>query len=179
MDEQLRRIDVRQITKFEKLPQMPALQLKRFDYDIKECQRVEITDPFVFPDSFDASEFFEGHVTQYKLRGVVMHAGVAEGGHYSCLVHCNGKWCSFNDGLTATLTDAVFKSTIEGSKESTQCAYLLFCERVDPIASTISCQEKPISEQVRELLTAEELSRIEEENSEFLLIQRLFAPATA
>jgi len=35
--------------------------------------------------------------TPYVLKGVVIHSGTSEGGHYYSLIKKEGKWFKFND----------------------------------------------------------------------------------
>ncbi|XP_078379070.1 ubiquitin carboxyl-terminal hydrolase 9X-like isoform X2 [Oculina patagonica] len=93
----------------KKLPQVLAIQLKRFDYDWERECAVKFNDYFEFPRDIDMEPFTElglakiqGEITQnstecesgeekkiegvsytkYRLVGILVHSGQASGGHY-------------------------------------------------------------------------------------------------
>ncbi|XP_071163274.1 ubiquitin carboxyl-terminal hydrolase 9X-like isoform X2 [Mytilus edulis] len=104
----------------KKLPQVLAIQLKRFDYDWERECAIKFNDYFEFPREFDIDPYtvqgmakIEGEIidideskpqsTKYKLIGVVVHSGQASGGHYYSYILHRGedntaKWYKFDDG---------------------------------------------------------------------------------
>ncbi|XP_071949723.1 ubiquitin carboxyl-terminal hydrolase 9X-like isoform X2 [Antedon mediterranea] len=112
----------------KKLPNILAIQLKRFDYDWERECAIKFNDYFEFPREFDMEPYtaaglakIEGEEihddreessdeceessrsTFYRLVGVVVHSGQASGGHYySYIVNRHGddpaKWYKFDDG---------------------------------------------------------------------------------
>ncbi|GMT33883.1 hypothetical protein PFISCL1PPCAC_25180, partial [Pristionchus fissidentatus] len=96
-----------------KLPEVLIVQLKRFDFDWeKECS-IKFNDYFEFPFELDIQSYtveglekLEKGITlenikdyQYVLRGVVVHSGQAQGGHYTSYIRNRetGKWYKFDD----------------------------------------------------------------------------------
>ncbi|XP_065177789.1 probable ubiquitin carboxyl-terminal hydrolase FAF-X isoform X1 [Sycon ciliatum] len=99
----------------KKLPQVLAIQLKRFDYDWERECAVKFNDYFEFPREFDMEPFtvqglakVEGEeircevangdkaadssepagppCTRYRLAGLIVHSGQASGGHYYAFI---------------------------------------------------------------------------------------------
>ena len=87
-------------TCFKKLPPVLAIQLKRFDYDWERETPIKFNDYFEFPRELDMEPYTvqglakaEGTTvteenltdndgTRYKLVGIIVHKGQANGGHY-------------------------------------------------------------------------------------------------
>ena len=87
-------------TCFKKLPPILAIQLKRFDYDWERETPIKFNDYFEFPRELDVEPYtvqglakaegisitdentIENDGTRYKLVGIVVHKGQANGGHY-------------------------------------------------------------------------------------------------
>ena len=92
-------------TCFKKLPPILAIQLKRFDYDWERETPIKFNDYFEFPRELDMEPYTvhglakaEGmnvidddsssysSSTRYKLVGIIVHSGQANGGHYYSFV---------------------------------------------------------------------------------------------
>ena len=93
-------------TCFKKLPPILAIQLKRFDYDWERETPIKFNDYFEFPRELDMEPYTvqglakaEGMSvidetpeedlsarTRYKLVGIIVHSGQANGGHYYSFV---------------------------------------------------------------------------------------------
>lgn len=117
----------------KKLPTVLAIQLKRFDYDWERECAIKFNDYFEFPRELDMEPYTVAGVTRleadsvnplthliqqneqcesviagstkYRLVGVLVHSGQANGGHYySYIIQRNGKdnergrWFKFDDG---------------------------------------------------------------------------------
>ncbi|EDV22025.1 uncharacterized protein TRIADDRAFT_59589 [Trichoplax adhaerens] len=108
----------------KKLPKILAIQLKRFDYDWERDCAVKFNDYFEFPREFDMEPFTvaglakiedesiedietdseDSPVTQYRLVGMIVHSGQANGGHYYSYIikrgedGNGGQWFKFDDG---------------------------------------------------------------------------------
>ena len=85
---------------FKKLPSILAIQLKRFDYDWERETPIKFNDYFEFPRELDMEPYTvqglakaegssateettaENDGTRYKLVGIIVHKGQANGGHY-------------------------------------------------------------------------------------------------
>jgi ubiquitin C-terminal hydrolase len=170
-DDQLGKIDVKRTCKIVELPQTLILQLKRFRYDLKTCQRTKIPRPFEFPLDFSASDYFEGQTAFYRLAGLVVHRGTAESGHYTSLVRILDQWWEFDDDTSESFTAGYLRHKSFGETDENGCAYLLFYEQV-PNRGGVSL------DQIRSLLTKTDLAAIQSENSEFDRTQSLFTVAT-
>ncbi|XP_060232828.1 probable ubiquitin carboxyl-terminal hydrolase FAF-X isoform X1 [Meriones unguiculatus] len=116
----------------KKLPSVLAIQLKRFDYDWERECAIKFNDYFEFPRELDMEPYTVAGVTKleddcvdpqthlikqneqsesvisgctkYRLVGVLVHSGQANGGHYySYIIQRNGKdskrgrWFKFDD----------------------------------------------------------------------------------
>ena len=116
-----RKVDTVKRLCIKKLPNILAIQLKRFDYDYERESAIKFNDYFEFPRILDMQPYTvdglaqaEGELieddlsahqmdnTRYELNGIVVHSGQASGGHYySFILHKNGlhkKWYKFDDG---------------------------------------------------------------------------------
>ena len=114
---------------FKKLPNHLILVLKRFEYDFDYDRRVKINDYCEFPtklnmenytqqglrknekekinnrreDLLNESKDFPSEYFEYELKGIVIHIGIAESGHYYSLINerensdNSEKWYEFND----------------------------------------------------------------------------------
>ncbi|XP_075815088.1 ubiquitin carboxyl-terminal hydrolase 9Y-like [Microtus pennsylvanicus] len=117
----------------KKLPTVLAIQLKRFDYDWERECAIKFNDYFEFPRELDMEPYTVAGVTRleadsvnplthliqqneqcesviagstkYRLVGVLVHSGQANGGHYySYIIQRNskdserGRWFKFDDG---------------------------------------------------------------------------------
>uniref|UniRef100_A0A915KA51 USP domain-containing protein n=1 Tax=Romanomermis culicivorax TaxID=13658 RepID=A0A915KA51_ROMCU len=157
----------------KKLPRILAIQLKRFDFDWEREVAVKFHDYFQFPREVDMEPYtadglskLEGHLSEtceekantvYELRGIVIHSGQANGGHYySCILHSypdgTKKWYKFDDGEVSECKlddDEEMKTQCFGGEYSSEnfdpycrriqkrlCkrwwnAYILFYEKLD------------------------------------------------
>ncbi|UJR08730.1 hypothetical protein I4U23_012987 [Adineta vaga] len=115
-------------TCFKRLPPVLAIQLKRFDYDWERETPIKFNDYFEFPRELDMEPYTvqglakaEGSPivdenstddqatsndgTRYKLVGIIVHMGQANGGHYYSFIQHNdesddpnsSQWYKFDD----------------------------------------------------------------------------------
>lgn len=120
---------------FKKLPEYLMVVLNRFDFNFKRNVRVKINDYYQFPHELDMQPYTQQHMHangksasqesqrhqklnysqdsgqdiggfKYTLKGAVIHAGVADSGHYYSLIRGydtegterqHSKWYEFND----------------------------------------------------------------------------------
>ncbi|EGD80675.1 hypothetical protein PTSG_11701 [Salpingoeca rosetta] len=153
------------------LPRVLVLQLKRFDYDWERGVPVKFNDYFEFPDELDmgpytaagraAVEDDAGEVPKemYRLAGVVVHSGQANGGHYTSYVcqrdhagNMSDRWLLFEDHevtdvefsgvqsmatqwfggeTTSQVYDKQLGRTVPRVRDRWWNAYMLFYERVN------------------------------------------------
>ncbi|OHT12075.1 hypothetical protein TRFO_03686 [Tritrichomonas foetus] len=91
------------------------IQLKRFEYNIETYEREKINSYFIFPEIiFD----------NYELKGIILHRGYAESGHYISLVKINGRWLMFNDDRVSYEDESYVFDMAYGYDDTS--AYLLF-----------------------------------------------------
>lgn len=157
-------------TCLKRLPNVLAVHLKRFEFDWEREIPVKYNGLFEFPEKIDMGPYtVEGldakesagqadakpaPVYNYKLAGVTVHSGQANGGHYYSFVRQRGKngkkWyrfddaevteCAFNEsfmqkelfgGSTVTdVWDPTSRRYVQRSKERWWNGYLLFYEKV-------------------------------------------------
>ena len=157
--------------KLSELPQILTFQLKRFTFDFNLMQRTKVNGMFDFPQRLDMSRFMpdgsEKTKMQYELFGILMHSGVAVGGHYfAYLQSLSDKiWYEFNDaqvlelpgGLETAMKNARGSdSNLKGGSS----AYMILYRRVD----AATCASAPVpSADVSQLISTEIRECIEEE----------------
>ena len=111
--------DVQSITRIKSLPPHFIIQLKRFEYDYRTWHRTKISSPFSFPLKLELTG------RSFTLRGVVVHRGSADFGHYFSYILDAGEWWCYNDESVTKTTE---KTVMEEAKT---LAYLLFYSSVD------------------------------------------------
>jgi ubiquitin carboxyl-terminal hydrolase 9/24 len=93
------------------LPNHLILVLKRFEFNFDNMTKIKLNSYCEFPEKLDMYKYTVEHLSDdadlknksseyynYTLRGVVIHRGTAESGHYFSLIKdSNGKWLEFND----------------------------------------------------------------------------------
>ena len=181
------KVTINKITSLNKLPNVLVVHLKRFYLDYETCHTTKINTKMEFPTKINLKEFCIEEITknysvskdeaiddiytrqdeyyQYELKGINIHTGSADGGHYFSYIDSsrdgtgnilevspNGKdsWLTFNDSQVSEFdTDKIpsecFGGNTEGySFENCQNAYLLFYERrkKEPIRILLDENEK-------------------------------------
>lgn len=185
-------------------------------------QRVKVNDYCEFPENLDmraytkeylrrkekeesgetldendvADQQFPPQYYQYKLRGVVIHVGTADSGHYYSLIKTNAeRWLEFNDNLVKPfdirdLSDEAYggeeivsgnlgNSTSKSVREKIKNAYLLFYERVSyfdeddkPINSLLMSNES--ESQPLDVIPPKILQEIKADNFKFQMTKYMF-----
>ena len=165
------KVRISKITSLNKLPNVLVVHLKRFYLDYETCHTRKINSKFEFPKKLNLKLFCVEEITknfganqsetsdiysredeyyQYELKGINVHTGSADGGHYFSFINVerDGKdnimnenqddknnWLTFNDSHVSEFdTDKIpsecFGGSSEGySFENCQNAYLLIYER--------------------------------------------------
>src|SRR3990167_4338007 len=178
------------------LPKTLVVMLKRFEYDMRNYTRYKLNDYFEFPLELNLQKYVKtGTVTEgidvlgdgvfysYKLKGVLVHSGSSEFGHYYSYICVNGKWMEFNDTKVADFDptpdnirrewfggeseDA--KNFVSAGRQSSKSAYILFYERIhrngELSYSSEGEQNNPLDVQ---LIKPEDQALIEAENKNFV-----------
>ena len=160
------KIDCKKFARIRAAPKVLAIQLKRFEYDLR-YGHYKVTDHFSFPEKINISTLMDNANDEcnfdYELKGVVLHSGSVDAGHYISLVKINGEWYKFNDGCVSQFTAAELEHEAFGGRTTGFCASLLFY-------SQFSSDEASIME-VPESLKAD----INLENQAFLEKQVMFS----
>jgi ubiquitin C-terminal hydrolase len=89
-------------TYLNELPEIVILNLQRIIYDQQKGEKVKVHTQLSFPQSINFNDFIKNDnptlYTEYNLKGVVIHTGTSEGGHYYSLVKTKKYgWLKFND----------------------------------------------------------------------------------
>jgi hypothetical protein len=132
-----RKIDARKRARISELPDFLVIHLKRFEYDLETWRRYKVNTRFELPEEFNFGPYTrqpDADNQNYRLTGVIVHDGHAEGGHYYSLVRLDGRWFSFNDTEVSELSPAHFETTVYGNSADEMAfgpsAYLLFYTRI-------------------------------------------------
>lgn len=131
------KVDALRYTRFHKLPRFLVFHLKRFELNYATLTRKKINSCFEFPTTLNMSEFSQEGCL-YRLRGAVIHMGVAEGGHYVSFIRRDRKWILCDDSSLSERSEESFLELAYGSDSSDQNAYLLFFERDESSVPEIS-----------------------------------------
>ncbi|TMW63070.1 hypothetical protein Poli38472_005688 [Pythium oligandrum] len=155
------------------LPNMLIVHLKRFDYNFMTNETVKLNSRCSFPMLLNMkpytkagleeqegvvsadqaqdedTEMDTGESFEYRLKGVLVHSGVAQGGHYYSFIfdHVLGKWFKFDDeevslfdpsNIEAECFGGVQKRTWHGTNSSMEMevfsnALMLFYEKIEPV----------------------------------------------
>lgn len=127
--------------KFDNLPPVLHLQLKRYDYNWEHNVEIKVNDRYEFPLDLDLSKYVEQQGEwKYALHGVLVHSGDLNIGHYYALIkpEQNSGWFKFDDDR---VTKASLHEVLEenyGCSEGTllrrvTSAYMLVYIRLDSL----------------------------------------------
>jgi len=175
------KVTIKKVTALNKLPNVLVVHLKRFYLNYETCQTQKINSKFEFPKTLDLKQFcteeFNKDETvdtynrvddyyQYELKGINVHTGSADGGHYFSFIDVNrdGKnnslsefpkenWLQFNDSHVSEFdTDSIQSECFGGNSEgrpyeNIQNAYLLIYERKKKTPVKILIEEKDIDKE--------------------------------
>ena len=149
-----RRCAARKGLRFDRLPYLLTLQLKRFDYDYATNTRVKLGGEVVFPETLDMTQFMgepaparasstsagaaeagpTGSEHVYRLFGILIHAGNARFGHYYAYIldFTTQQWLEFNDSTVSLLASSDIRRAFGSAAASASgSAYMLLYRRVD------------------------------------------------
>ncbi len=171
--------DAKKGGKFESLPPVLNIQLRRFEFDFYKMSMVKLNDLHEFYGEIDLDvrddegnlKYFSSSAdktvsNKYKLLAVLVHSGSVHGGHYYAYIRPDGtNWLKFDD---ETVTTAPQEEAIQEnwgvSSVPTRMrqanAYMLVYVRASEWDS-IMCEvtEDDIAEHIRSRLRAEEAAR--------------------
>jgi len=154
------------------LPNIMIFALRRFDFDLDTMNRLKLNDYCEFPMEIDLEPYtveglsrkdalkeqkeapsrkFPDDYYQYRLRGIVVHLGTAESGHYYSFIEDSKRWFEFNDTIVREFDPKEIPAEAFGGEEKWNVstgygpqvvslrekyrnAYLLFYERVGKYA---------------------------------------------
>lgn len=130
-------------TSVEFLPNFLTFALRRFEFDLDTMERMKLDDFFEFPielnmEKYTAEYLNEGEMKtkdyyEYRLKGLIVHSGKAEHGHYFSYVFNENVWVEFNDTKISLSDFGIVKENAFGSPirqgKSVSSAYLLIYER--------------------------------------------------
>ena len=178
------KVQIKKITSLNRLPNVLVVHLKRFYLDYETSHKKKINSKFEFPKKLNLKLFCveeiiknfgstqvetteiynkEDEYYQYVLKGINVHTGSADGGHYFSFIDVNreGKdnimkdnpdnkdnWLTFNDSHVSEFdTDKIPSECFGGSAEgypfeNCQNAYLLIYERKKKTPIRILINEK-------------------------------------
>ncbi|OHS93051.1 hypothetical protein TRFO_12061 [Tritrichomonas foetus] len=132
------KIDVKKVEYLCKLPPYLIIQLSRFEYNYDLGIRTKINSIFHFPSQIDVSDFTSPlnkskQEMNYVLRGVIMHHGSADFGHYTSYIkdRITNKWFLYNDMMVTEVTEEEVLENGSGSRMHHSSAYILFYDRID------------------------------------------------
>ena len=188
------KVRISKMTSLNKLPNVLVVHLKRFYLNYEVFKTMKINSKYEFPKKLNLKQFcvselqknstnknneiyfHEDDYYEYELKGINVHTGSADGGHYFSFIDVNrdGKnniinnyqkeyWLQFNDSKvsefdTETIPKECYGGISEGySYENIQNAYLLIYERK---------KKTPI----RVLFEKEETKKINKENNPDLIV---------
>ena len=133
-----KKIKIQTITHINKAPKILVFQLARFSYNFVNRTKSKLDNYFEFPDYIDIQKIMIDKSSQrYRLKGVIIHMGIADAGHYFSLIKENGnKWIEYNDNLVKHISYEDFRTYSFGGQEDetsfgSQSAYLLFYEKIE------------------------------------------------
>ncbi len=176
---------VKQVS-FKTLPQYLIFGLNRFEYDIHRNMRIKLNDYYEFSQELDLKPYTHEYLLddqcQYQLKGVVVHAGGAESGHYFSIIkdpHAE-RWIEFNDTKVSEFDIKDLPRIAFGeitSSRTSQSAYILVYEKVESKKKVQMNSKKMEIESGKihndEFVALQE--KIAEKNKKLFLTERVFS----
>lgn len=150
--------------RFESLPPVLHLQLKRYDFNWEQNVEVKINDRYEFPLDLDLSRYVERPGPwQYALHGVLVHSGDLNVGHYYALIKPGPQtgWFRFDDDR---VTKASLREVLEenfGGDQGTPLrrvtsAYMLVYVRVDSLDFVLASETAQPPPEIARMVEAEQ-----------------------
>lgn len=177
------KIDAQKWAQIRKAGPYLVIQLRRFEYELRAWQKIKVNDRFEFPFDFNLAQFIPEAEDEmnYVIKGVIVHNGMADGGHYYSIVRTDDKWICLNDNQVTEISQEMFEANVYGGSaqfyddnDSGSSAYLLFYERVDDNRNPVVLSESDVVMMIDEELQEE----IKSENLNHTHLQSHFSEAT-
>ena len=183
------KVRISKITSLNKLPNVLVVHLKRFYLNYEIFKTMKINSKYEFPKKLNLKQFCVSEIQknssnnnneiynheesyyEYELKGINVHTGSADGGHYFSFIDVDrdGKnnlintykkenWLQFNDSKvlefdTDTIPTECYGGNYEGSSyENCQNAYLLIYERKKKTPIRVLYKKEEIDENDKENL---------------------------
>jgi hypothetical protein len=171
-----RAINVTSYSRISVPPEFLIVHLQRFAVEYTpSIRRKKLTERFEFEHELELGPLMadETQNPMYRLTGIVLHAGTAEGGHYTSYVKVGQKWYDFNDTQVLEIPESAVLENAAGNmsfggEDHRPCAYLLFYQRSDVTQElTDDYLQLPQDVEIRE--------EIERDNRMYQELQSLFA----
>jgi len=148
----------------KKLPRNLIVHLKRFDFDLELLRRSKINQLCEFPERLNLEPYTKEGLErrskdpnapllekgyEYELKGVLVHTGTTESGHYYSFIQDRERdnWFWFNDSKVQGFSKEMIPQECFGGQLTSQMsayqrhapmkvnnAYMLFYEQIDPPA---------------------------------------------
>lgn len=119
-------------SKLSRIPPFLIIQLKRFEYSPELRQRQKISRHFNISTTINIAKYTNNPEEEaiYVLTGVIIHRGVATGGHYISYAKSkkNG-WLCFGDDIVTSISEDEMMRNATGIENSNIAGYILFYKR--------------------------------------------------
>jgi ubiquitin C-terminal hydrolase len=172
-----KKVDVVKRVALGSLPNTLIVHLKRFRFHIERLQKEKLQHCVEFPMSLNVRQYCSESAAhpddhddkfEYSLRGIVVHTGNAEGGHYYCLIKDtnSGTWFKFDDMQVLPFDESDIPAEAFGSNQPSQYSdrtieggmrhksgYMLFYDRVATSSATKpAASTAPLSTELKKLI---------------------------
>lgn len=134
-----KKVDAVKRTCIKRLPKILVVTLRRFDFDFDRMMRLKVNDFFEFPHELNMEPYTQEGLLKkehpnkkaevnypedyykFNLRGIIVHAGTAEQGHYYSYIQervGQKKWYEFNDSSVRDFDPAEIPDECFGGKDT-------------------------------------------------------------
>lgn len=179
------------------LPNVLILVLRRFEFDYDTMTRGKVNEYCEFPTELNMEPYtqeglerkenpdfiskYPSDYYHYKLKGIIVHTGTAESGHYYSFIQdrsCKA-WYEYNDTIvrnfhTSDIPEEAFGGDNQAKSVKNRNAYVVFYER-DKLYSPRRGQDhlQPLNINLKE--GNELMNEVQEENNRFWKSKHMFA----
>lgn len=103
------------------LPNVLIIVLKRFEFNYDTMKKYKVNDYCSFPFDLNmkkytseylnnSNDFYPDEYYDFKLRGVIVHYGTSEAGHYYSYIKDSNEWFEFNDEMVMPFNPSSIES---------------------------------------------------------------------